>query len=149
MSESQYVVFRLEKEKYGVDIANVGGITEVTEITKVPNSPYFIEGVINLRGSIIPIINLKKRFNIVHTEETNDKRIIIINVKGKDVGYIVDEASQVLRIDNNDIDPTPSLLLSEDRKYISGIAKVNNSIIILLDLVNILNTQEIDQIKNI
>ncbi len=81
MSDRQYVIFKLGDEKYGVDISNVGGITEFTTITKVPDAPVYIEGIINLRGDIIPIINLKTRFNIASIADDADPRIIVYNTK--------------------------------------------------------------------
>ncbi len=142
MAEMQYVVFRLSKEKYCIDISFVAGITEFKEITAVPEAPYFIDGIINLRGDIIPIVNLKKRFNIEQTEKTADTRIIVVKVAGKDVGFIVDEASQVIRISTEDIEEAPEIIKGKDREYISGVAKIAGEIAIVLDLERVLNEEE-------
>lgn len=143
MAEKQYVVFKLGNEKYCADIANVGSITEFDEITKVPNSPAYIEGVINLRGEVIPIVSLKKRFNVKEAADSEDARIIIITYDGKNIGFLVDDASQVIRIDDENIEPTPAIIAGEDRKYISGVGKVDGTIVVLLDLIKILSDSEI------
>lgn len=142
MAENQFVIFRLGDEKYAVDILNVGGISEFREMTKVPNAPAFIDGIINLRGDIIPIVNLKKRFNIPEKNADSDTRIIINNIKGKDIGFVVDEASQVIKIDDADIEEAPDIIKGADRQYISGVGKVNDQIVILLNLEKVLNEDE-------
>lgn len=149
MAEKQYVVFELGNEKYCADIANVGSITEFDNITKVPNTPSYIEGVINLRGEVIPIVNLKKRFSVKDTEASQDARIIIITYDGKNIGFLVDDASQVLRIDDKDIEPTPAIIAGEDRKYISGVGKVDGNIVVLLDLIKILSDSELEALEKI
>lgn len=147
MTENQFVVFKLGEERYGVDILNVNTISEYLDITKVPDGPKYVKGIINLRGDIIPVIDLKRRFNIPETEFTEDTRIIIYAVDGVLVGFLVDEASQVLRIDAGDIEPTPSILKGKDREYISAVAKYDNEIIVLLDFEKILNEGEKEQVK--
>ncbi|WP_432664124.1 chemotaxis protein CheW [Wukongibacter baidiensis] len=147
MSEKQYVIFNLGNEQYGVDIMNVKEISEFKESTKVPSAPYFVDGIINLRGEIIPIVNLKKRFGIENDEIDSDTRIIVINLNGRNVGFVVDEASQVLRINNDDIDPAPEIIAGVDRQYINGVGKVEDKIIILLDLEKILTDEEKVQLK--
>jgi purine-binding chemotaxis protein CheW len=149
MAEKQYVVFKLGNEKYCADIANVGSITEFDEITKVPNTPSYIEGVINLRGDVIPIVSLKKRFHVAETTEAVDARIIIITYDGKNIGFLVDDASQVLRIDDENIEPTPAIIAGEDRKYISGVGKVDGTIVVLLDLIKILSDSELKALEEI
>lgn len=142
MAEMQYVVFRLGQERFCVDISNVSAIQEYKEITPVPNSPKYIEGVINLRGDIIPVVNLKRRFNITETERSDETRIINISFNGKDIGFLVDEASQVLRIGQENIEPAPEIIKGKDRGYISGIAKIDDRIAIVLDLEHIFNEDE-------
>lgn len=149
MAEKQYVVFKLGNEKYCADIANVGSITEFDVITKVPNSPAYIEGVINLRGEVIPIVSLKKRFNVKEAAESEDARIIIITYDGKNIGFLVDDASQVIRIDDENIEPTPAIIAGDDRKYISGVGKVDGTIVVLLDLIKILSDSEIEALEDI
>lgn len=147
MSEKQYVIFSLGNEEYGVDIMKVKEISEFRESTKVPNTPYFIDGIINLRGEIIPIVNLKKRFNLEDNGTNSDTRIIVINLNNRNVGFVVDDASQVLRINDNDIEPAPDIIAGINRQYISGVGKVEQKIIILLDLEQILTEDEKIQLK--
>ncbi|MDK2919871.1 MAG: purine-binding chemotaxis protein CheW [Candidatus Petromonas sp.] len=147
MAEKQYVIFKLGSEEYGVDIMRVKEISEFKESTKVPNSPYFVDGIINLRGEIIPIINLKKRFNIESEGINSDTRIIVINLNEKNVGFVVDEASQVLRINDEDIDPAPEIIAGVDRQYINGVGKIDDKIVILLDLEKILSDKEKEKIE--
>lgn len=146
MTENQFVVFKLGDERYGVDILNVSTISEYLEITRVPDAPNYVEGMINLRGDIIPVINLKKRFSIPETTLSEETRIIIYSIDGVYIGFIVDEASQVLRVEDKDIEPTPAILRGADREYISGVGKYENQIIILLDFSKILNDNERAQI---
>jgi purine-binding chemotaxis protein CheW len=146
MTENQFVVFRLGQEKYGVDILNVSTISEYLEITRVPDAPHYVQGMINLRGDIIPVISLKRRFNIPETEVSDETRIIIYTIDGVDIGFLVDEASQVLRVDDKDIEPTPAILRGADREYISGVGKYEGQIIILLDFSKILSDTERAQI---
>lgn len=143
MAEQQYVVFKLGKEEYGIDIMNVKEIGPYQESVKVPNTPDFIEGIINFRGKVIPIVNLEKRFNLKDNGITNDTRIIIINLKDKQVGFVVDEASQTVRLDDEDIDPAPDIISSVDRRYITGVGKLDEKrLLILIDLEKVLSDEE-------
>ncbi|RKD27568.1 purine-binding chemotaxis protein CheW [Caminicella sporogenes DSM 14501] len=147
MAENQYVIFKLGNEEYGVDIMKVKEISEFKESIKVPNAPYFVDGIINLRGEIIPIINLKKRFNIESQGINSDTRIIVINIRNKNVGFVVDEASQVLRIDEKDIESAPDIIVGVDRQYITGVGKIDDKIVILLDLEKILSDEEKEKLE--
>ena len=148
MSENQYVVFNLDKEEFGIDIMNVKEIIPYQESIHVPNTPQFIEGIINYRGNVIPIINLKRRFKLDIGETTKDTRIIVISLNEKDIGFIVDEASQTLRLDENEIDPAPDIISGVDRKYIIGVGKIDdNRLLILIDLEKILTDDEKDEIE--
>ncbi|KNF09485.1 chemotaxis protein, CheW-like protein [Gottschalkia purinilytica] len=147
MGERQYVVFKLGKEEYGIDIMNVREIGPYQESVKVPNSPSFVEGIINYRGNVIPIVCLKKRFSIEDSEIDTNTRIIIINLNDKQVGFIVDEASQTVKLDDNDIDPTPNIITGVDMKYITGVGKLNDRLIILIDLEKILTDNEKEEIE--
>lgn len=149
MNDNQFVIFKLGQEKYGVDILKVGTISENLEITRVPDEPSYIEGIINLRGDIIPVVNLKKKFNIPLSDFNDETRIIIYSIDGTDIGFIVDEASQVLKIDDEDIEPTPLILKGRDKDYISGIGKYEGEIIILLDFAKILTESEREEVTKI
>ncbi len=148
MAENQYVVFKLGKEEFGIDIMNVKEIIPHQESVHVPNTPNFIEGIINYRGNVIPIINLKRRFKIGAEEITKETRIIVINLDEKEIGFIVDEASQTLRLEENQIDPTPDIISGIDRRYIIGVGKISEDrLLILIDLQKILTDEEKDEIE--
>jgi len=150
MSERQYVIFKLGNEEYGVDIMHVKEISEHKESMKVPKVSDFIEGIVNYRGIITPIINLRKRFGMPLLEITSNTRIIIIYMKDKQVGFLVDDASQVLTIDEKDIDPAPELISGDvEERFISGIAKVAERMIIILDLEKVLSEEEKESLENL
>ena len=133
MEEKQYVVFRLGKEEYGIEIMNVQEIIVPTQLTKLPNtSPYFI-GVFNLRGHIIPLIDLKKRFSLEPSEKNDEERIIVIRLD-KSVGILVDSIQEVLMIASDEIEDSEQISAGIDNKFITGIAKKEERLIILLNL---------------
>lgn len=150
MAENQYVIFNLNTEEFGIDIMKVKEIIPYQESVNVPNSPNFIEGIINYRGNVIPIINLKKRFKLELSKPTKDTRIIVINLEDKEIGFVVDEASQTLRLDRNQIDPAPEIISEVDRRFITGVGKIGEDrLLILLDLHKILTDQEKEQVHMI
>lgn len=130
----QFVTFTLNNEEYAVDILNVQEINRITEITRVPNSPDYVEGVINLRGKVIPVINLRKKFHFADREADQASRIIIMEIGGITNGLIVDSVSEVLRVPASVIEPAPALSSDMDSKFIKGIAKLEDRLIILLDI---------------
>ena len=134
MEDLQLVVFKLEKEEYGVDIMQVQEISPYQQPTKVPNSPFFVEGIVNLRGDIAPVISLKKKFNLAETEVTELTRLIIINNGSRRTGFIVDDASEVISISNKNIEEPPPMIVGPDKKYIQGIGKIDQRILIILNL---------------
>lgn len=142
MAELQFVIFKLGKEEYGVNIMQVQEIGPYEEPVKVPNAPAFVEGVMNLRGSVIPVISLKKRFNIPGEELTENTRTIVVNFGDKQIAFIVDDASEVLTLDENNIQEAPSIVAGAERKYITGIGKQGDRLLIILDLSFLLNEQE-------
>lgn len=148
-SEIQLVVFKLGEEEYGVPITQVQEINRLVTPTKIPKSPAFVEGVINLRGKIIPIIDLKKRFNLTLSAYTEDTRIVVVEINGNTVGVIVDAVSEVLRINSANIEPAPSIIAGIDAEYLNGVGKVDNRLLILLDLNKILTSKEQDELNNI
>lgn len=146
--ECQFVVFRLGNEEYGVPITQVKEINRLTATTKVPKSPVFVEGIINLRGQIIPIIDMKKRFDLPLTEYTGDARIIVIQVGIHTFGVQVDSVSEVLRINSSNIEPAPHIISGIDSQYITGVAKVGERLLILLDLDMLLSDEEKTQLQD-
>ena len=138
----QLVIFKLGEEEFGVDILRVQEINRMLKITAVPNSPDFIEGVVNLRGRIIPIVNLKKRLNLVEKEWDNKTRIIVVELDNKTVGFIVDEVSEVLRIDSNIIETPPPMVEGINSEFITSVVKLNEKLLILLDLNKLVSNEE-------
>lgn len=139
MSNSQFVIFKLNNEHYGIDILKVREIGPYIESTKIPNTPEYIEGVINFRGDIIPIISLKKTFMIESKEDNKGARIIIVNEGEKQLGIIVDEASEVIHINSEDIEISDNVVAGKNRRLVSAIGKVKDRVIMLLDLSELIN----------
>lgn len=141
-SERQLVVFDLASEAYGVNIGTVREIIRMQQITHVPEAPQYVDGVINLRGRVIPVIDLRKRFGLAVSEQTEDSRIVVVDSAGEDIGVIVDAVTEVLRVPGDAIEPASSLITTEDSYYMDGIAKIGNRLLILLDLDRVLQTTE-------
>jgi len=142
---NEVVAFRLGDEEFCLDIANVREIKEMMPITRVPNAPDFIEGVINLRGQITAVIDLKKKLDYYDESTLEDKNIIIADIKGETVGIIVDSVSDVLTLSEEEIEQPPKMLASKvDTKFIKGIAKINNGerLLIMLDLDKLFEEDE-------
>jgi purine-binding chemotaxis protein CheW len=142
MASKQLVVFTLNGEDFGIEITQVNEIIRPIETYKVPNTPEYIEGLINLRGKVHTVVNLRKRFNLPSLESTENQKIIIANVGSSIVGFIVDEVKEIVRIEEENIESTPSDLTGLKRRYIDGIAKAGESIILLLDLNAAISTEE-------
>jgi purine-binding chemotaxis protein CheW len=140
--EDQLVVFMLAKEHYGVRIAVVESIIKMQPITAVPCSPAFVEGVTNLRGRVLPVIDLRKRFGLPAEESTKDTRIVVVEMSGTLVGMIVDAVSEVLRVPAESVEPPSPIMTTVDSAFITGIAKVGERLIILLDLEKVLSPEE-------
>ena len=141
-SERQLVVFDLATEAYGVDIGAVREIIRLQEITNVPRTPEFVKGVINLRGKVIPVVDLRKRFGLPVGEESTENRIVVVDIGGQDIGVIVDAVNEVLRIFSDSVEPPSSVITTADSDYLMGIAKVEDRLIILLDLESVLSAEE-------
>lgn len=137
---NKYVVFKLENEEYGIDILRVKEIKEMLRITRVPKAPSFVKGVINLRGEVIPVIDLRKKFNLSEKKDTENTRIIIVSVEEITIGLIIDTSSEVLEIDKENIEEPPLAVSSIDHSYIYGIGKVNDRLIILLEVAKIISS---------
>lgn len=138
----QLVVFSIADEVYAVDIHQVKEIIRVPEITRVPRTPEFVEGVVNLRGSVIPVIDLRKRLGFEAGEAGRDQRIVVMEMGEQTVGMIVDSVSEVLQVAVEDIEPPSPYVLSIDSQYIVGIAKLEERLVILLDAGRVLSAEE-------
>jgi purine-binding chemotaxis protein CheW len=138
----QLVTFSIDGEEFGVEILKVQEIIRMMDITRVPRAPRFVEGVINLRGKVIPIVDLRKRFGLEPRKRDKDTRIIVIEISSMIVGFIVDSVSEVLRIPASTIEPSPPVVSSLDSEYISGVGKLEDRLLILLDLDRLLSSEE-------
>ncbi|MEN8905488.1 MAG: chemotaxis protein CheW [Clostridiales bacterium] len=142
--EKQYVIFTLEKEDYGLEITKIKTIENLLPITRVPKTPLYLEGVFNLRGDIIPVIDLRKRFELPEVEKTEDTRIIISTINEITVGFIVDLVEEVIHIRDENLDSNNFTSHEIKRTYIQSIAKYNNKIITILNLDKLISITEED-----
>jgi purine-binding chemotaxis protein CheW len=145
----QLVSFTVGDELFAVDILSVQEINRMMELTKVPQSSDGIEGVINLRGRIIPILDLRVQFGLASSGLDENSRIVVVEVRGNTVGFIVDSVHEVLRIDRSIIEPTPRMTTSIDSSYVDGVAKLEDDLLILLDLNNLLSNEALNKLSNI
>jgi len=141
MNEIQLVVFDLASEHYGVDISDVREIMRMQNITKVPGAMSYVEGVINLRGKVLPVLDLRKRLGLKVAEQTEESRIVVVDIADGEVGVIVDAVTEVLRVQNASIDPPSSMVSQGNSDYLRGIAKLTDRLIILLDLNKLLSSK--------
>ncbi|OWR27865.1 chemotaxis protein CheW [Saccharibacillus sp. O23] len=144
------IVFALGNEEYGIDVDKVRTIERMMPITRVPKTFSFIKGVINLRGVVIPVIDLRGRFNLVETEYTDQTRIIIVAVGDMEVGFIVDAANDVVDLDRDNIDSPPEVVGGVKAKYLDGVAKVGEDrLLIMLNLAEVLNRGEVAHLEQL
>ena len=147
-----FVIFRLGDEEFGVDVMNIREIAKVSKITRVPHSPDFIEGVINLRGCLATVVNIRKRFGFLLKEIDSDSRIIIAECEGKAFGMLVDAATEVLKIPVSDIETTPEMFTTAiSKEHLKGVGKIGDRLIILLNLKHVFaeNEKEIEERKEV
>lgn len=145
----QLVSFKIGSEEFGVDILRVQEINKMVQITKVPNSPVFVEGVINLRGKVIPIVDFRTRLGLAKIEHTKDTRIVVVDVEGKTIGFIVDSVSEVLRIPASITEAPPEIVSGVDSEFIKSVGKLEDRLLILIDLNKILSTSEKSELSSV
>ncbi|MBB6216499.1 purine-binding chemotaxis protein CheW [Anaerosolibacter carboniphilus] len=141
-TENQYVLFKLDDEFYGIDILQVETIERVMDITRVPHALDYVQGVINLRGEVVPVVNLRKRFCLPEMPFNDESRIIIVSVEEIVVGILVDSSSEVLQLNSDEIDDAANITNNTGNEFIKGIGKHEERIIILLDLKKVLDIRE-------
>lgn len=148
--ELKVIVFALETEEYGIEVDKVRTIERMMPITRVPKTADFIKGVINLRGVVIPVIDLRGRFGLGETEPTENSRIIIVAVNDLEVGFIVDAANDVIDIDSDTIDTPPEVVGGIKAKYLRGVAKLGDGrLLVMLNLSEVLNKSEIIRLEHL
>jgi purine-binding chemotaxis protein CheW len=143
----QLVTFSIGEEEFGVDILKVQEIIRTMEITKVPRAQDFVEGVINLRGKVIPIIDLRRRFGLDSKNHDKHTRIIVIEINNMIVGFVVDSVSEVLRIPAGTVEPPPPVVAGLESEYISGVGKLQDRLLILLDLDKLLSGEDMESLS--
>jgi purine-binding chemotaxis protein CheW len=149
VEEIKVIVFRLNDEEYGVEVSQVRSIEKMQNITRVPRTPEFVKGVINLRGIVTPIVNLKTRFNLGEEQYTDATRIIIVAVEDMEVGLIVDAANDVIDIPVNTIEQPPAVVGGIKATYLRGVAKLNDRLLIMLNLDKVLSPEEIQAMSSV
>lgn len=147
--ENQYIVFSLTDEQFGVNVKQAKEIIPVNQFTHIPNSPDYVMGVIDLRGEIIPIIDLKKKLGLsVNNLETENQKIIIVEINNSFIGMLVDNVNEMLRMYEDEIAKAPNITKGINKNYITGVGRMNNELLILLDLDKILSEEEMLELDN-
>lgn len=145
----QLVSFMVGDELFAVDILRVHEINRMMALTKVPQSPPGVEGVINLRGRIIPVLDLRKQFGFDANEAGEQTRIIVIEVRENTIGFIVDSVREVMRINRNIVEPSPQMGTTIDSSYVAGVAKLDDQLLILLELENLMSNESLGRISGV
>jgi purine-binding chemotaxis protein CheW len=143
----QLVTFEVENEEFAIDILAVHEINRMMQITRVPKSPGEVEGVINLRGRIIPVIDLRRRFSMTEKVADEHSRIVVVEVSGRVIGFIVDRVHEVLRINRGIVEPPPSMITSIKSDYIAGVGKLEDRLLIMLDLERLFNAEFLSAVE--
>jgi len=141
----QFVTFRVGEEQFAVDILAVREINRLTAITQAPQSPPGVQGMINLRGRIVPVIDLRQRFGLPAHQASSASRIMVVDVDGRTIGFTVDRVDEVLRVDRSVVEPTPADITGGKSQYLAGIGKLPDRLVILLDLNKLLASQDLDE----
>ena len=151
-SKLQLVTFQLGGEKYGIDIMDVKEIQRNQEIRSIPNAPPYVEGILNLRGLIIPVINLHQRFHFKKADLDEEDQllsgIMVIQIKQMQLGVIIDKVSRVVTIDANTVQPPPQMITGIGSEYIRGVVKENGGYLLILDIERLFSPRELQQINN-
>ncbi len=153
ITENQFVTFRIEQELYAVNVFKVREILEVPEITKVPGMPEMIRGVVNIRGSVVPVIDLKEKFGHNRTEYTQDTAIIVLELESGHgvipVGIIADSAHEVINLESEQIEPPPRMSAFINNEFISGMGKLESGFVIILNIDKLLSDKELSAVSKI
>lgn len=148
MADLQVIVFDLINELCGVETTQVSEIVKYQEVTGVPEMPEFIEGIINLRGHVVPIINLNRRFHLGEPNSDNSTKIIITSIEGQQIGFVVDNVIEIVRLVPEDMEDTPALIKKWGKKYVKYVAKIKDRLVNVLDMASILTEEEMEHITS-
>ena len=144
----QLVSFKIGEEEFGIEILKVQEIIKMMFITKIPNTPEFIEGIINLRGRIIPVVDLRTRLGLTKQTHTKNTRIVVVELNNHIIGFVVDEVSEVIRITKDTTEEPPAMIGSINREFVTAIGKLEDRLLILLDLEKVFSSIEYEQLKD-
>lgn len=145
----QLVGFNLGDEDYGVDILRVQEINRMVDITKVPQAPEFVEGVINLRGTVIPVIDLRSRLGMPQKEHDRQTRIIVAEIDKRTIGFVVDSVSEVIRIPSKTVEPPPPIVAGHGSEYIEGVGKMDDRLLMLIDINKLFSQSEMNKFSQL
>lgn len=149
----QLVTFQLGDEQYGIDIMDVEGIVKIEDVRPIPNAPSYVEGIFNLRGEIIPVINLHRRFHIKHAELSEEDELlsgfVIININSRHLAVLIDKVSRVVSISTSQIQPPPQVISGIGTEYIHGVVSENDHYLIILDIDRLFNVRELQQLEQL
>ena len=146
-SGGEYLTFILGTEEYGIEILKVQEIRSYEAVTKIANTPNFIKGVVNLRGNIVPIVDLRMRFKLTNAEYNDTTVVIILNINNRTMGIVVDGVSDVLQLNSTQISPVPELVSNIDTKYLLGLGSVEERMLILVDIEQLMSSQEMNSVE--
>jgi purine-binding chemotaxis protein CheW len=147
--DQQYLTFNLADEYYGVDILKVQEIKGYTTVTRIPNTPEYLKGVLNLRGTIVPIMDLRMKFGMGVTEPTSFTVVVVVNVRNRIMGFMVDAVSDVLDLNAKNIQPPPELGNAVDINFVAGISNANERLVTLLDIDRVLTEEEVKTVEEL
>lgn len=149
MSTEKYIIFQLNGQEYGASIQQIISIERLQEVVALPQVSEFIEGITKMRGEVIPVIDLKARMNLARSKETEQSRMLVSKVNDVHVGFVVDTASDVIDIDESIIEEAPTTIKGVNANFLHGVAKLEDRLLLLLDLEYVLNYEELDEIKQV
>ncbi|WP_440896211.1 chemotaxis protein CheW [Amphibacillus sp. Q70] len=149
MSTEKFIVFQLNGQEYGASIQQIVSIERLLEIVPLPKVSDFIEGITKLRGDVIPVIDLKTRMSLPKSDETDQSRMLVSLVDGVSVGFLVDAASDVIDIDETIIEPAPTTIKGINANFLSGVAKLEDRLLLIIDLSYVLNYEELTEVKQV
>jgi purine-binding chemotaxis protein CheW len=149
---NQYLTFKVDQEYFAISVSNIREVLEFTSVTNIPGMPEFMKGIINVRGSVVPVLDLKKKFNLGQTEKSIDTSVIVTEIKIEDdevvIGLITDSVSEVVEINAESIEPVPRIGTSIDSSFIQGMGKKGKNFVIILNIKKVLSTDELESLAS-
>ncbi len=145
----QLVTFTIGDEEYAIDILKVQEINKQLEITEIPNTPYYVKGIINLRGSVLPIVDLRAKLGIPPKENDKETRIIVVELNDSKIGFIVDKVNEVLRIPASITEPPPKIITGKNEAIFNAVAKLEDRLIVLIDLEKAFTEEELTELNSV